>query len=226
MGFEYEDKQSRSRFVDRIWRTFDTSDGTYLAAADACWDMIFIRSEHGPRALLSGPSSTTQPVPYRAGNRNVGIKFRPGTFMTHVPASAMLDVTEPLPMPTDGSFLLAGSEWAMPTFETADDFIAELEQRELLSDDPVVMAALRGEAADGSSIRSVQRHVSSATGLTTGRIRQIERAREAAERLQAGESILDVTHDLGYADQAHLTRDLKRLTGYTPGQTKGRDEPI
>jgi AraC-like DNA-binding protein len=226
MSFEYEDKPSSSRFVDRIWRTFDTSDGTYLAAADACWDMIFIRSEHGPRALLSGPSSTTQPVPYRAGNRNVGIKFRPGTFLTHVPSSAMLDVTESLEMPTEESFLLAGSEWPMPTFETADGFIAELERRALLSDDPVVMAALRGEATDGSSVRSVQRHVSSATGLTASRIRRIERAREAVERLQRGDSILDVTHDLGYADQAHLSRDLKRLTGYTPGQTKGRDEPI
>ena len=44
--------------------------------------------------------------------------------------------------------------------------------------------------------------------------------------LRHGVSILDVTHELGYADQAHLTRDLKRLTGYTPGQTKARDEPI
>ena len=113
----------------------------------------------------------------------------------------------------------------MPTYETADKFIAELERRELLSDDPVVMAALRGGDA-GKSIRSVQRHVSHVTGLTAHRIRQIVRARTAAERLQQGESILDVTHDLGYADQAHLTRDLKRLTGYTPGQTKNRGEPI
>ena len=44
--------------------------------------------------------------------------------------------------------------------------------------------------------------------------------------LRRGDSILDVTHDLGYADQAHLTRDLKYLTGYTPGQTQDRDEPI
>ena len=58
MPFDYEEKPSRSRFVDIIWRTHDTSDGTYLAAADACWDMIFIRSVHGNRALLSGPSST------------------------------------------------------------------------------------------------------------------------------------------------------------------------
>jgi hypothetical protein len=225
MSFEYEDRASSSRFVERIWRTFDTSDGTYLAAADACWDMVFIRSEHGHRALLSGPSSTTQPVPYRAGNRNVGIKFRPGSFLTHVPATAMVDTTEALPMPTDESFVLAGREWPVPTFDTADDFIAELERRGLLSDDPVAMAALRRAPVDGS-VRSVQRHVSNATGLSAARIRRIERAREAAERLQRGASILDVTHDLGYADQAHMTRDLKSLTGYTPGQTKDRDEPI
>ena len=74
--------------------------------------------------------------------------------------------------------------------------------------------------------RSVQRHVSQVTGLTANQIRQIVRARTAAERLAQGEPILDVTHDLGYADQAHLTRDLRRMTGFTPGKTKDRDEPI
>jgi len=225
MTFEYEEKPSASRFVDVIWRTHDTSDGTYLAAADACWDMIFIRSEHGNRALLSGPSSRITPVPYRAGNRNVGIRFHRGSFLTHVPTTAMVDSTEALPMPTRESFLLAGDEWRMPTYETTDAFVAELERRHLLSDDRVVMAALRGDDP-GTSRRSVQRHVSHVTGLTTSRIRQIVRARQASERLQRGEPILDVAHDLGYSDQAHLTRDLKRMTGFTPGQAKDRDEPI
>ena len=225
MSFEYEERPSASRFVDVIWRTHDTSDGTYLAAADACWDMVFIRSEFGNRSLLSGPSSTITPVPYRAGNRNVGIRFRRGSFLTHVPTTLMVDTTEQLPMPTAESFLLAGEEWPMPTFETADEFVAELERRELLGDDPVVMAALRGDDP-GLTPRSVQRHVSQVTGLTANQIRQIVRARTASERLQRGEPILDVAHDLGYADQAHLTRDLRRMTGFTPGQTKGRDEPI
>jgi hypothetical protein len=225
MTFEYEERASASRFVDVIWRTHDTSDGTYLAAADACWDMIFIRSVHGNRVLLSGPSSKITPVPYRAGNRNVGIRFHRGTFLAHVRTSTMVDTTEALPMPTRESFLMAGGEWLMPTYETTDGFIAELERRQLLSDDPVVMAALRGDEPVGST-RSIQRHISHATGLTAKRIKQIVRARTAVERLQRGESILEVTHDLGFADQAHLTRDLKRFTGYTPGQTKDRDEPI
>jgi AraC-like DNA-binding protein len=225
MSFEYEERPSASRFVDVIWRTHDTSDGTYLAAADACWDLVFIRSEHGNRALLSGPSSTITPVPYRAGNRNVGIRFHRGSFLTHVPTTTMVDTTEALPMPTSESFLLAGEAWAMPTFETADAFVAELERQELLADDPVVMAALRGDDA-GLTQRSVQRHVSQVTGLTANQIRQIVRARTAAGRLAKGEPILDVAHDLGYADQAHLTRDLRRMTGFTPGRTKDRDEPI
>jgi len=187
--------------------------------------MIFIRSVHGNRALLSGPSTRITPVPYRAGNRNVGIRFHRGSFLTHVPTTAMVDTTDSLPMPTRESFLLADREWPMPTFESADEFVAELERLGLLSDDSVVNAVLRGELPS-TSIRSVQRHVSRVTGLTMNRIRQIVRAREAAERLRRGASILDVTHEMGYADQAHLTRDLKDLTGYTPGRTKERNEAI
>src|SRR5262245_49044240 len=186
MSFEYEEQASRSRFVDVIWRPFDTSDGTYLAAADACWDMIFIRSVHGNRVLLSGPSSKITPVPYRAGNRNLGIRFHRGTFLAHVRTSTMVDTTEALAMRTSESFVLAGEEWSMPTYETADGFIAELERRGLLSDDPIVMAALRGDEPAGST-RSIQRHISHATGLTAKRIKQIVRARTAAERLQRGE---------------------------------------
>jgi len=223
--FEYEEKQSSSRFVDVIWRTHDTSDGTYLAAADACWDMIFIRSADETRVLLSGPSSKITPVPYQAGNRNVGIRFVRGTFLTHVPATVMVDTTVTLPMDDGGNFLLAGETWPVPTYETVDSFIAALEEGGLLSDDPLVLAALSGDAPTASA-RSVQRHFLQVTGLTASRIRQIVRARSAVALLQEGQSILDVTHELGYADQAHLTRDLKRLTGYTPGQTKDRDEPI
>ena len=225
MSFDYEEKPSSSRFVDVFWRTHDTSDGTYLAAADACWDMIFIRSADDVRVLLSGPSSTITPVPYKAGNRNVGIRFVRGSFLTHVPATVMVDTTIALPMTDDGAFLLAGHAWPVPTYETVEAFVAGLEERQLLNDDPLVMAVLGGDQP-ATSTRSVQRHVAQATGLTERRIRKIVRARSAVEMLQRGVSILDVTHELGYADQAHLSRDLKHLTGYTPGQTKVRDEPI
>jgi AraC-like DNA-binding protein len=57
-----------------------------------------------------------------------------------------------------------------------------------------------------------------ATGMTRSTIRQIERARHATDLLQRGASILHVAHDLGYADQAHLTRSMTRFIGQTPAQ--------
>ena len=56
------------------------------------------------------------------------------------------------------------------------------------------------------------------TGLSQGRIRQIERARQAASLLQRGDPISDAVHEVGYFDQPHLTRSLKKWIGHTPAQ--------
>ena len=55
--------------------------------------MIFTITAHGPRALLSGPSSEPSVVPYAVGNLNLGIRFAAGTYFTHVPVRAMCDRT-------------------------------------------------------------------------------------------------------------------------------------
>lgn len=60
--------------------------------------------------------------------------------------------------------------------------------------------------------------MSRATGLTRGAIGQIRRAERAAGLLGRGVSPLDVAGQLGYADQPHLTRSLKRFAGRTPSQ--------
>ena len=93
MSFLYEERTSPSRFVDVVWHTLDTTDGTYLASADARWDLIFTVTGHGNRVLLSGPSSQPTVVHYTAGNRNLGIRFAAGAYFTHVPVEAMRDRT-------------------------------------------------------------------------------------------------------------------------------------
>jgi AraC-like DNA-binding protein len=225
MSFLYEEKASACPYVDVVWRTVDTSDGTYLAAADACWDMIVTRTATAPRVLLSGPSSRPTPVPYRAGNRNVGVRFTRGTYFTHVDPRAMCDRTIALPMPDADCFELAGRTWPMPEYDRIDELLAGFEAVRLLAHDPVIDAALSG-AAPPLSPRSVQRHFTRITGQSPQHVRQIARAREAVARLRTGEAIADVAYELGYADQSHLTRDVKRLTGYTPAESKRRDEPV
>ena len=44
------------------------------------------------------------------------------------------------------------------------------------------------------------------------------RVREAQARLAAGETVSHVAFDLGFSDQAHLTRLFKRLSGVTPAR--------
>ena len=189
MSFDYEEKPSSSRFVDIIWqhprheRRHVPRRRRRLLGHD-----LHPERRRDDRVLLSGPSSKITPVPYQAGNRNVGIRFVRGSFLTHVPTTVdgRHDRSR-CRCPPDDTFELAGHDWPVPTYETVDDFVAELERHELLSDDPLVMAALRGDDPT-TSTRSVQRHFSQVTGLTANRIRQIVRARTAAEMLQDGAS--------------------------------------
>ena len=121
MSFTYEEKPSSSPYVDIVWRTEDQTDGVYVASADACWDMIFIRSKDGKtKVLLSGPSSQITHVPYSAGNKNFGVRFKPGVIFTDIPAPDMLNVVQALPMPTEATFVLQGITWHLPTYECID----------------------------------------------------------------------------------------------------------
>jgi Helix-turn-helix domain len=225
MSFLYEEKASSSPFVDVVWHTVDVSDGTYLASADACWDMIFTRTDSGSRVLLSGPSSRPTPVPYRTGNRNVGVRFTQGTYFTHVEPSSMFDCTVRLRMPDHGHFELGGRTWRMPDYAGIDELLSGFGEHGLLAHDEVIEATLHGDDPPVSS-RTVERHFTRITGRSPGQVRQIARARQAVARLRAGEAIADVAYELGYADQSHLTRDVKRLTGYTPAESQRRDEPV
>ena len=85
----------------------------------------------------------------------------------------------------------------------------------VLAHDAAVTAALQDQPPDVPA-RTLRHRFLRATGLTQGRIRQVERAKRAAALLRQGVSILDTVHAAGYFDQPHLTRALKRWIGYTP----------
>lgn len=226
MSFTYEEKPSSSPYVDVVWRTEDQTDGVYVASADACWDMIFIKNNEGePKVLLSGPSSKTTLVPYATGNKNFGIRFRPGAIFRDIPVTDMVDVTKALPMPTEDTFILQGMTWNLPTYESVDEFLGKLVERGLLSNDPVVSDVLEGKAVN-MSVRSIQRHFAMTIGFSPRRVKQIMSARKAVALLLQGMALADVAYELGYADLPHMVRMLKRFTGYTPMGNKLRGERV
>ena len=73
------------------------------------------------------------------------------------------------------------------------------------------------------SERALQRLVQRRLGLTPKWLIQRRRLQEAAERLRGRSSgLAEVAADLGYADQAHFTRDFAAVTGTTPGEFAAR----
>jgi hypothetical protein len=225
MTFLYEEKPSRSQFVEVIWRTEDQTDGVYMAPADGCWDLIFITQDDKTRVLFSGPTTRPTPVEYRAGNKNLGIRFRPGTVMTQVSALAMRNVVDILPMQGERQFLLFDHTFPIPTYETADDLVAELEHLGFLGHDHVVSTVL-GKGDTQMTARSMQRHFLQATGLSAKSHRRIEQAQRAVDLLRNGYTLIKAAHEAGYADQAHMTHALKELTGHTPAEIATITEPI
>ena len=152
---------------------------------------------------------------YPAGRGVLRDVFSHGTFMPWPSAGALVDRSLRLPPATSRSFWLHGTRWEIPGPNNADVFVDRLVRADLLVHDPVAAAAVVGDVG-GLSTRSVERRVARATGLTRGTIRQIRRAEKGVELLSLGMAPLDVARLAGYADQAHMTRSLRRFVGQTP----------
>lgn len=79
-----------------------------------------------------------------------------------------------------------------------------------------------GHLADlsGYSLRAVQRLFRDYVGASPKWVIRRNRLQEVALRIEKGDapSLAQLAADLGYADQAHLSRDFKRVVGKTPRQ--------
>ncbi len=68
------------------------------------------------------------------------------------------------------------------------------------------------------SRRSLERLARTHVGMTPAGMIRRRRLQEAAERVRtdAGADLASIAADLGYADHAHLTREFRRVLGFTP----------
>ncbi len=94
---------------------------------------------------------------------------------------------------------------------------------ELVMGDAALVRVDELAARVGLTPRSLERLTRRRLGLTPKWLVQRRRLHEAAELLRRGGTALtDVAAALGYADQAHFTRDFARVTGATPGAFAAR----
>jgi Helix-turn-helix domain len=215
--FAIDSRPSPSPLVEETWWTTSAPADCFISVAVSRWQMCVTRQHGAAWLTVRGPQTTATITAIPEDAEFLGIEFSLGTFMPDLRPRNLVDRALTLPQATDGSFWLDGSVWELPAPDNADEFVDRLVRAGLLVHDPVASEAVHG-GVDRLSTRSVERRVSRATGLTLGTIRQIRRAETAVELLSGGVPAGDVARQVGYADQPHLTRSLKRFVRQTPSQ--------
>ncbi|MEQ3553046.1 helix-turn-helix domain-containing protein [Pseudonocardia nematodicida] len=170
--------------------------------------------------------------------RVAGVAFRPGAFRAFLgrPVAALTDrvvpagevpalaaaTGQPEPVGADGvaddvGVLRARVRAALPVTvsRTAGEATALVAR---IATDRALTRVDALAAATGTSIRSLQRLFAEHVGVGPKWVIRRYRLHEVTERMAAGEPVrwTDVAAELGYADQAHMTREFTALFGEPP----------
>ena len=224
MSARQEERASESPLVARITRVRFEADWRGFTTPDGCWDIVVRKVGGRVHVLQTGIITRPVELSYSAGDEYLSISFKPGVFMPQLPGSQMVDCGLERPTPSSRSFWLDQEQLEIPTFDNAEGLVERLVARGLLVRDEIVEGVVDRKPR-AVTPRSMQRHFLRALGITAKQLAQIERACRAVELLGQGRRVIDVALELGYADQAHMTRALKVLVGRTPGlKSLARDE--
>jgi hypothetical protein len=202
-------------WVSRVWWCHGDTAAPMTSLARAEWDLVLHRGPDGVSAALQGAESAASRVSVPAASTYLGIRFALGASLVPHRAATIVDTSVPLPT-EEGDLLLGQRRWRLPEADEVEAFVVGLVEAGLLT-----MAEL---PPPDRTTRTAQRHHRSSTGLTRDLVRQVDRARLAAASLRAGESWPAVVEELGYVDQAHLTRAMRRFVGHTPGELGSAEE--
>jgi AraC-like DNA-binding protein len=224
--------------VASVWtRGPEPAERAHRIVPDACADIVWIA---GRRLLVAGPSTGPVLSTIPRGGAAVGVRFRVGAAGSAlgVPARALLDGYADL----DAFWGRAGAELAdqladAPTLDAAVAALTAAVARRLPAPDaidPLVRAAVVGAARPRTPVealgaglgigeRQLRRRFDDAVGYgpkTLQRVLRFQRflALAEADRLAgaAQPDLAQLAFEAGYADQAHLTRECRRLAGLPP----------
>jgi AraC-like DNA-binding protein len=221
-----------ARHVACLWlRDAEPAPRVHRIVPDACADVVWVQGE---RLVVAGPATGPVLSAVPAGAAAVGVRFRVGATGSAlgVPAGELLDATVDLDdvWGLDARRLQARLDAAATPEEAAAILTAAVARRlppPSALDGLVRAAALRAarprapvEAlADGLGLgeRQLRRRFADAVGYgpkTLQRVLRFQRFLALAE--DGGDDLAALAFAAGYADQAHLTRECRRLAGLPP----------
>jgi AraC-like DNA-binding protein len=192
---------------------------------DGCMDLVW----SGAELFVAGPDTAAHPYERATGRTACGLRFHPGVLpaLLGVPADALRDARVPLEallpdpahrataMLTDASTpgpVLAGLVAALPGAPPEPGVRAAAAR--------LARGATAADTADalGWTVRTLHRRSVAAFGYGPAVLRRVLRFRRAMALLRAGVGPAEVAARTGYADQPHLSRDLRALAGVSPAR--------
>ncbi|EOM77551.1 AraC family transcriptional regulator [Rhodococcus rhodnii LMG 5362] len=215
--------------------------GTHLLVPDACVDVLWIR---GVGMRVCGPETAAWTFRLPPGTEAVGVRFRPGAAPAALACSAaemqnirigLDDVLGAAPARalTDRIENAATDAQRIGHFEAA--IRAWCEDRPI---DPWAAPLTRALGTPGQSIRALaddvhvseralQRRCHHLFGYGPTTLRSLLRLQRfmALARADSQARLADLAHRAGYADQAHLSRESRRIAAMTPTDLLASEAP-
>lgn len=195
---------------------------------DACVDVIW---QSGVGAYVAGPDTGPAPVSVPPGSVLIGARFRPGAGGSGLglPLDEIRDLRVDL-VDLDAAAARSLPGWLEPGEALQRLTVAVGRMASSRAPDPLVTHGARLLAAPGArcealeealgmSERQLRRRFRAAVGYGPKTLQRVLRFRRFVDRVDAGPDrieMADLALELGYADQAHLTREVSRLSGQPP----------
>jgi AraC-like DNA-binding protein len=203
---------------------------------DGCTDLMWMTHDGRARLVVAGPDTRAHPAGMVPATTIAAVRFRPGAAaeVFGMPLHGLRDERPDLSDLWGPAASEALAE-AVATADRPEQVLADAVAQRLAAGDgrlaPVdptlrhVADALRDAAepspvrglADtmGLSERQLHRRCLAAFGYGAKTLHRVLRFQNALRRARAGDDLARVAHECGYADQAHMARDVSALSGTT-----------
>ncbi|MBP2472848.1 AraC-like DNA-binding protein [Crossiella equi] len=227
---EYAPAPALRAHVRCLWTDLGTTGRPQRVLPDGSLDLLWLDG----RLAVAGPDTTWRLAALPAGSAVAGLRFRPGAarlLLGGVPAAELRDRTVPAEdlwaLPRLGERVASPAEAARFLEETAVGRLTGFGEL-----DPLVMAVTRAldrpapppvpdlAARAGLSERTLRRRLVDAVGYGPKTLERILRFQRVVQAGPGG--LARVAAEAGYADQAHLSREFRRLAGYPPSSLPGQ----
>lgn len=232
----YQPADGLREYIAHYWLCLGNTHETYTILPDGSVDLVVTAGSRNYRIEVFGTTTTKTDLPLELSSHYLGIRFRPGQarHFLEVTAAELTDGYQPaagifLPdicavaeSMTDGNpftrldaILLRHLERLAPQDSLIDDVIRHIN---------AVKGELRvAELADlyGKSRRQFERHFLDVVGISPKLFARIVRFQQATTLLARSPlSLAQISAELGYTDQSHLTHDFAHFYGQPPSRAR------